>query len=140
MRGGTGVSRAILHAAVAYFAIVFACAFALGAFRVLVVAPAVGALAAVAIEMPVVLLISWLAAAWVIARFHVVARMGARLGMGGMAFAILMVAEAFLAHVGFGTPWPEYLAGFTTAPEILGLCGQVLFALVPGLRLVILRR
>ncbi len=130
----------IIRAALAYFGIVFACAFMAGTVRVLLVAPAVGALAAVVIEMPLILVISWLMAAWVIARFHVAARMGARLAMGGWAFAILMLAEAGLALVAFGTPWPVYVAELATAPGVLGLAGQIAFALVPALRLAILRR
>ena len=127
-------------AGLAYFLIVFACAFLIGMVRVLLVVPAIGEMAAVAIEIPVVLLISWFAAAWVIARCKVAARMGARLSMGAMAFGILMLAEAALAHFAFAIPWPVYLASLRTAPGLLGLAGQFLFALVPMLRLLILRR
>lgn len=134
------MSAVIVRAAPAYFGIVFACAFLFGIVRVLLVAPAVGAMAAVAIEIPLILVISWLAAAWVIARFAVAARMGARLAMGGLAFAILMLAEAGLALVAFGTPWPVFVAELATAPGLLGLFGQMMFALVPALRLAILRR
>jgi len=130
----------IIRAALAYFGIVFACAFLFGIVRVLLVAPAIGAMAAVAIEIPLILVISWLAAAWVIARFAVAARMGERLAMGGLAFGILMLAEAGLALVAFGTPWPVYVAELATAPGVLGLVGQMVFALVPTVRLAILRR
>ncbi len=130
----------IAAAALVYFLIVFACAFLMGMFRVLVMVPAIGEMAAVAIEVPLILVISWFAAARTIAHFQVAARAGQRLGMGGLAFGILMLAEAGLAHFAFATPWPAYWADLRTAPGLLGLAGQILFALVPVLRLVIVRR
>lgn len=130
---------AVTRAGLAYFLIVFACAFMIGIVRVLVLAPALGEMAAVGIELPVVLLISWFAAAWVIARVGVADRTGARLGMGMLAFAILMLAEAGLAHFAFATPWPVYWAAFFTMPGLLGLSGQILFGLMPLMRLILRR-
>lgn len=141
MLGSHGGGHAlIIRAALAYFGIVFACAFLFGIVRVLLLAPATGAMAAVEIEIPLILMISWLAATWVIARFGVAARMGARLAMGGLAFGILMLAEAGLALVAFGTPWRVYAADLASGPGLLGLAGQLAFALVPALRLAVLRR
>src|SRR5690606_39056760 len=47
--------RPILHAALAYWAAIFALGFVLGTVRTLWLAPAVGELAAVALELPVML-------------------------------------------------------------------------------------
>jgi len=55
--------RNIIHAALIYFAAVFSLAFVLGALRVTLIAPKVGAMAAVALELPVVLTASWRASA-----------------------------------------------------------------------------
>ena len=60
-----------IKAATAYFAIVFGIGFVLGTARVLVIIPRIGELAAVLLEVPVMLATSWFAARWCIARFAV---------------------------------------------------------------------
>jgi hypothetical protein len=85
----------ILAPALAYFAPVFAAAFAFGALRVMLIAPAVGAFAAVAIEVPLILALSWLIAGRVLRRWPMAP--GAALGTGALAFLILMLAEFALA-------------------------------------------
>jgi hypothetical protein len=123
----------VVKGGAAYFALVFAAGFALGIARVLVLAPRLGALAAVALELPVILAASWIACGWVLRRFSVPTHAGRRLSMGGVAFLLLMAAELTLALASGRTP-REYLASFATAEGALGLAGQVLFALFPILR------
>ena len=55
--------------ALLYVATVFAAAFILGTLRVLVLAPRLGELAAVTLEVPVVLGLSWIVAGWVLRRW-----------------------------------------------------------------------
>ncbi len=111
-----------------YFAGVFAIAFALGTIRTLWLAPAIGAIAAVAIEVPLILTVSWwwgrrLLAGQTLATAE-------RAVMGGSAFVWLMLAEFGLA-MAFGRAPAAYLASFLTADGLLGLAGQLAFAALP---------
>ena len=63
--------RRTLAAAAAYFALVFSAAFVMGVVRNLVVAPRTGEVAAVLIETPLILAVSWFAAGWSIRRFRI---------------------------------------------------------------------
>jgi hypothetical protein len=129
MARGTTVVRAGL----AYAGLVFAAGFVLGTVRVLALAPAVGPLAAVALELPVMLALSWIAARIVLARLPVPARPGPRLAMGAVALAALLGAEAALGVLGFGQSLAAWAAGLVTPEGMLGLAGQGLFALLPRL-------
>ena len=100
---------AVIRAAAVYFGVVFAAAFALGMLRMLVLAPALGPLLAVALELPAVLALSWLVAGRVLRHWPMALR--GRTAMGALAFALLMAAEAGL-----------------------GLAGQIGFAILPALR------
>jgi hypothetical protein len=118
--------------ALAYVATVFAAAFALGVLRVLLVAPRLGELAAVALEVPVVLGLSWLVAGRVLRRWPL-PRLDQRLAMGGLAFALLMLAETVLGITLFGRTFAGTLAGMATVPGLFGMAGQIGFGLVPAL-------
>ncbi len=128
---------ALAKAGAAYFAIVFAIAFVLGALRVLAVAPRVGELGAVLIEVPIVLAVSWFVCGWILRRIYVPGSIGVRLTMGAVAFALLMAAELALGVYGFGRPVGEIIGSFAELPAQLGLAGQVGFALMPVLRMAV---
>lgn len=114
-----------------YFLAVFAIGFALGTVRVLVLAPRIGEIAAVLIELPVMLALAWPICGALVRRCAVPPQPGPRLTMGVVAFAVLMGAELAMAVWLFGqTPgqhWNSY-RGFAAR---LGLAGQLLFALFP---------
>jgi hypothetical protein len=114
-----------------YFAIVFAAGFLLGTFRVFVLLPLIGELAAVALELPIILIISWLVCRRLISRFSVPATASQRLAMGALAFCLLMLVEVGLSVLVFDRSGAEYLAHLQTAPGLLGLAGQIAFALLP---------
>jgi hypothetical protein len=119
-------------AGLAYFAIVFAAGFVLGALRVLVLIPRLGdGPAAVLLELPVMLALSWMACRRLVARFDVPAAPVARLMMGGLAFAALMAAELGVSVFGFGRSLSEHLASYRQLPASLGLAGQIVFAALP---------
>ena len=121
----------VISAAALYFAIVFAAGFGLGTLRVFVIAPALGEGAAVALELPVMLALSWLACRQVLLRIPVAPSPAPRLAMGGLAFALLMAAELVLSVAAFGRTVADHIAAYQTAPALLGLAGQIAFALFP---------
>lgn len=123
----------VAKAAAAYWGMVFALGFALGTVRVLWLAPAVGVLPATVIELPVMLAASWLAAGWLVRHFGI-AGQGEALAAGGLAFALLMAAECGLAVGMMGQTPAQWLAGLREPHALLGLAGQVLFALMPWWR------
>lgn len=120
-----------LKAAAAYFAIVFTLAFMLGAFRVTVLVPRLGELAAVMLEVPVLLTAAWFICRRVVWQFGVPAAAGPRLAMGGAAFAMLMVVEFTLSVTAFGGTPAAFFASLATPAGLLGLAGQGVFGLWP---------
>lgn len=121
-----------MRSGVLYFLAVFGAGFVLGVLRTLFVAPRVGVLAAVAIELPIVLALAW----WVSARLQrgsTLTLRGAAL-MGGTAFVLLMVAEASLSIALFGRTIAEHYALYADADHRLGFAGQIAFALIPWLQ------
>ncbi len=120
----------IASAGLAYWAVVFALGFLLGTIRVLWLAPLVGLIPATALELPVMLGASWLASGWLLRRFAISNR-GAALAMGLLAFALLMLAECTLAVTLTGQSPAQWLAGLRQPHALLGLAGQIVFALMP---------
>jgi hypothetical protein len=121
----------MIFAASAYFAVVFACGFALGAVRVLAIAPRTGPTTAVLLELPLMLAVSWLACGWSVRTFDAPEGLGARLAMGLTALALLLAAEAGLAVLAFGQTLGAWIAALGAPPGLIGLAGQIAFALVP---------
>lgn len=123
-----------LHAAGFYFAIVFAIGFALGTVRTLAIAPLTGDVFAVALELPAMLLASWIVCGWAIRRYQVTDDLATRLAMGLAAFGLLMGAELLVSMLIAGRSVTEHLALYQTAPSLLGLCGQLVYAALPLIR------
>ena len=123
--------RQVLGSAVVYFAVVFVAAFALGALRVTAIAPRLGELMAVLIEVPIVLGLSWFVCSRVVRYFEVPNAWAPRLAMGTVAFLLLMIAEPGIAVFGFGSTLSNYFAAFKSTAAIIGLLGQIAFALIP---------
>ena len=127
--------RSALKAGLIYFALVFAAGFVLGTGRVLLLAPAAGEIAAVLIELPIMLAISWFACGWVIRRHSDPRLLGARAITGAAAFVLLMLAELALAIFVFGRSVDVFLGSFETPAGAIGLAGQIAFAIFPLLQL-----
>ena len=123
----------IASAAIVYWAMVFALGFLLGTVRVLWVIPRVGLVPATLLELPLILTASWFAAGWLVRRFAL-SSMREALTVGVLAFAILMVAECALASVLNGQSPADWLAGLGQPHALLGMAGQVVFALMPWWR------
>jgi hypothetical protein len=76
-----------------YFMLVFGAGFVLGPIRIFWVAPKVGNRAAELLECPVMILVTYLAARWIVVRFRVSKSFAVRLGIGVFALALLIGAE-----------------------------------------------
>jgi hypothetical protein len=118
-----------LAAGFRYFLIVFAIGFALGTVRTLLLAPRIGDLAAVALELPAMLAAAW----WVCGKLvrRLPDGLAPRVLMGGTAFILLMVAELAMSIWLFGRSPAAYATGLATSAGVLGLAGQIAFALLP---------
>jgi hypothetical protein len=89
----------ILKAGSAYFGLVFVAGFALGTIRVLWVVPWLGTRMAELLEEPIMLVVVFLAASWVVRRFAVPPGLWNRLGTGCIALCLLLLAEFSLVLV-----------------------------------------
>lgn len=121
-----------VKAAFVYFAIVYAAGFALGTMRVLAVAPAIGAFAAVLVELPIILAVSWFACGFVLQRLAV--PHAARANMAAMSFVLLLLAEIGTGVFAFGQTAEAAFARLFAPENWLGLAGQLLFVAFPLLR------
>ena len=100
----------VVRAGVLYFAIAFGAGMVLGPLRILFLVPRLGERAAELLELPVMVFVCWLGARWVTRRLAVPPATGARLGMGGLAGALLLAAEFALVLPLRGLTLAEYLA------------------------------
>jgi hypothetical protein len=123
----------VAKAAASYWGMIFALGFVLGTLRVLWLAPLAGPVAATLIELPVMLAASWVAAGGMVRRFAITAPSEA-LAAGALAFALLLAAECVLAGALDGRTPGEWLAELGEPDALLGLAGQVVFALMPWWR------
>lgn len=121
-----------LQLGLAYFAAVFALGFVLGTLRVLLLIPWIGEMAAVLLELPVILGCAWLIAGRLLRGRHL--KPAQAVGMGASAFVLLMLAEAALSVLLAGRSLSEHLALYAEWPHRLGLAGQLVYASFPWLR------
>lgn len=127
--------RPALNAGLVYGAIVFALGFVLGSLRDMLLAPLFGRDLIVLIEGPLILLVAWFVAWWLIRGHGVPGRAFDRLAMGAMAFALLMLGEAAIAVFGLGRTLAMHLGAYTTAKGVLELVPQLAFGLFPLLHM-----
>lgn len=126
-----------LKAGSLYFTLVFAAGFLLGAIRVTLLVPRLGARTAELMETPVMLLVSYGAARWVIRKLAVPFTLSSRLGMGAIALALLLAAEFGFVLWLRGMTVSQY---FATRDPVSGTAYYValgFFALMP---MVVARR
>ncbi len=115
----------------AYFAIVFLIGFMLGVVRVLVFEPRLGSTFSVAVETPLMLLVSWFVAGWAVRRFAI-AGSSDRLRLGLFALALLVLAETLLGLV-IGQSLIQQLYVYWSPRGAMTLIGQIGFATIPML-------
>jgi len=121
-------------AGAAYFLILFSAGFMLGTLRVLVIAPRLGDVPAVLLELPLMLAASWLVCRSLIRRMAVAADLVSRLLMGLTGFVLLMLAEVALGLLGFGRSLGMQLEALSQPAGLLGLAGQIAFGAIPLLQ------
>jgi type IV secretory pathway TrbD component len=100
----------IVKAGVLYFALVFGAGFVLGTIRTLWVVPRVGTRTAELMETPIMLVVTIVAARWIVHRLAVPSLASSRLGMGVIALGLMLVAEFGLVLWLRGLSIREYLA------------------------------
>ncbi len=119
-----------LRAGAAAFALVFVAGFGFGTVRTIIVAPLLGETNAVLLELPFMLLVSWVAVGWAVGRWNVRSIRSA-LMMGAFTFALLLSSEIALAVMVFGQRWQDWATNLLHVPGSLGLAAQIAFALMP---------
>ena len=118
-------------AGLCYFALTFGAGFLLGPLRILVLMPRVGARVAELAELPVMIVVTWLAARWTVRRFRVPSSARLRLVMGALAFALLLAAEFALVLPLRGLTLEQYFATRDPVSGIAYYAVLVLLALMP---------
>lgn len=83
----------LVKASLLYFALVFGAGFVLGTIRTLWMVPRFGVRAAELMEMPVMLVVTIVAARWTVRRFVLPAVASVRLAVGSLALLYMLVAE-----------------------------------------------
>jgi len=121
----------IVKAAVFYFALVFGAGFVLGTVRTLWIVPRIGTRAAGRMETPIMLVVTIVAARWTALRLAMPSVPSARLGMGGVALVLMLVAEFGLVLCLRGLSIREYLATRDPVSGTVYYAMLVVFALMP---------
>ncbi len=127
----------IVKAGGLYFALVFGAGFVLGTVRTLWIVPRVGTRTAELMETPIMLVVTIVAARWTVLRLAVPSAPSARLGMGGVALGLLLVAEVTLVLWLRGMSIREYLASRDPVAGAVYYVMLGVFAIVP---LLVVRR
>lgn len=95
--------------------------------------PQFGELYSGLIELPIILTAAWFICRWLVNRFALDNHRSARLLMGITAFLLLMMAEWVLSMALFGRSFDEHVLFYRSPHAILGMAGQVAFAVFPVL-------
>lgn len=122
-----------LGAGMSYFGLVFAAGFLFGSIRQLWLVPRLGTMLAELIEAPFMLTVIVLAARWIIVRFELQRHLGPRLFAGGLALALLLVAELTLVLGLRGLTLGEYLATREPISGTVYLIMLGFYAIMPSL-------
>ena len=131
--------RTAFAAASVYFGIVFGVGFVLGAIRVSLLVPRVGARYAELAEMPLMFIAIFIAAGYLHSKFAEIRTPGYWLLVGVIALAMLVSAELLLAVVLADRSVGEYIVSRDPVSGAVYLGMLVLFAVMPRLRLNVSR-
>jgi hypothetical protein len=118
-----------LRSGVLYFAIVFGAGFVLGPIRILWAAPRFGPNMAELMEMPIMLVVIVVAARWIVRGRAAIP--SHRLGIGGVALALMLLAEFTFVLWLRGLSLREYVARLDPVSGTAYCLMLVVFALMP---------
>jgi len=121
----------ILKAGVLYFALVFGAGFVLGTVRTLWIVPRVGTRMAELMETPIMLVVTIVAARWIVLRLTVQSVPSARLGMSGIALVLMLVAEFGFVLWIRGQTIREYFASRDPVAETVYFGMLAVFVVMP---------
>jgi hypothetical protein len=133
-RAGSAVLKPI-RAGLAYFALVFGAGFVLGSLRVPFLVPRLGERWAELAEMPIMAVVIYLSAGFVLRRFPGIRSPGRSLGAGLLALALMVATELALATVVQDRSLPEFIASRDKVSGSVYVALLLVFALMPRLRL-----
>lgn len=133
-RGRHLLSSPVMRGAVIYFGIVFGAGFLLGAVRIPFLVPRFGVRIAELAEMPLMFLVIFLAAGYVVRKYGSSIFALGWLLVGGMALALLVAAELLFAVALVGRGLEEYVASRDPVSGAVYLVMLVVFAGMPWLR------
>ena len=122
----------ILAVGAAYFALAYAAGFALGALRTIVVRPYLGPDISRLAELPIMIVISFLAARLIIRHMGP----GSRddwMKVGGFAFLLLIITEITMGRLLFGISLRGFVADILTPVGMISLIAQGLLIIFPAL-------
>lgn len=120
----------LLRAAVVYFLCAFGAGFLLGALRVTLLVPRLGARTAELLELPVMVAIVVVVARWRVQRTPAWSP-ARQLAVGWLAWGLLLLAEFALAALLSGRSPREVLAAHDPVAAVAYYASTVVFALAP---------
>lgn len=120
-----------LKAGVLYFALVFSAGFVLGVPRVLWLVPRLGTRTAELMESPIMLVVIFLAAGWVVRRLSLPPTVAARLGPGLVALGLLLAAEFTVVLKIQRLTLAQYIAGRDPVSGTVYVLMLMVFAVMP---------
>ena len=124
-----GKTLAVITAGLVYFLLIFSLAFVMGVVRALVVAPRLGETTGVFLEIPILLIVSWLVARRLVRnRSFSVAQL---ISVGAIALVMTMISEAMLANLIRSQSTVQWATELLTPLGLVGLAGQLGFAITP---------
>jgi hypothetical protein len=121
----------ILQAGALYFALTFAAGWILGPIREFWVIPRLGRTVGFLLEAPLMLVVSFLVARWVVRRVAVPPTLQTRALVGLVALGMLLVAELLGAWGLRGLSPADYLASFGSRPGAVTAATLPFFAAIP---------
>ncbi len=122
-----------IRAAVVYFALVFVAGIVLGIVRIGWIVPVIGERAAELAEIPLMLVVVFVAARWVTRRFRLPHSLPVRAAVGAMALALLLAFELTVVLALRDMSLAQYLGSRDPVSGTAYLLALALFALMPSL-------